>query len=353
MEGYITFSHLNKVTEFLDNFCGTVEPSTRNAYFFYDNGLKIYASDNCGSMVMNFTRDFLPFDGVAVIPIQYLKGLTRGKKKNSDEIVKIAIHKDHVLFSFEEMNLSTEIKKESSHPNIIKDFDNLSIDSLNDFIKKIDFVSASANEGDLINIFTREKSIKFSYISDYYYTESEYSKSEKDFSLSVPYVTIRHIVKSLKKLRKNSNISIGYKKDKLILLAPGVIINLCTSKYKHDVFEMEKFSFEEELRIKSNQLKKALDKMYISFKKNNIAYIVLSTNGSYIYKEENDSHLSWKLDIKSKNKYLIKIHIRKMRSILTRLPENLLLKITQSKLIISDLKNTKMAIFQIQKSSKQ
>ena len=353
MEGYVTFSHLNKVTEFLDNFCGTVEPSTRNAYFFYDNGLKIYASDNCGSMIMNFTRDFLPFDGIAIIPIQYLKGLTRGKNKKSEEIVKISINHDHVLFTFEEMNLSTEIKKENSIPEIFKDFESLNIDSLNDFIKKIDFVSASANENDLINIFTRNKEIKMSYISDYYYTEAEYSESNKDFSLSVPYVTMRHIVKSLRKLRKNSKVSLGVEKDKLILLAPGVIINLCTKKYYNDVLELENFEIREELKIKSDQIKKALDKMYISFKKNNMAYIVLSTNGSYIYKEENDSHLSWKLDVKTKDKYLVQIHIRKLRSILTRLPENLLLRITGSKLIISDLKKSKFAIFQIQKSSKQ
>lgn len=352
MEGYVTFSHLNKVTEFLDNFCGTIEPSTRNAYFFYDNGLKIYASDNCGSMVMNFTRDFLPFEGVAIIPIQYLKGLTRGKNKKSEEIVKIAINKDHVLFTFEEMNLSTEIKKESSIPSIIKEFDSLSIDSLNDLIKKIDFVSASANEDDLINIFTRSKMIKFSYVSDYYYIESEFSESKKDFSLSIPYVTIRHVVKSLKKLRKDSKISIGVKKNKLVLLAPGVIINLCTQKYYNDVLKLETFKIIEELRIKSDQIKKALDKMYISFKKNNVAFIVLSTNGSYIYKEENDSHLSWKLDIKTEHKYLVQIHIRKLRSILTRMPENLLFKITESKLIISDLKSKKLAIFQIQKISK-
>jgi 6-phosphogluconolactonase (cycloisomerase 2 family) len=92
--------------------------------------------------------------------------------------------------------------------------------------------------------------------------------------------------------------------------------------------------------------------MYISFKKNNVAFIVLSTNGSYIYKEENDSHLSWKLDIKTEHKYLVQIHIRKLRSILTRMPENLLFKITESKLIISDLKSKKLAIFQIQKISK-
>lgn len=352
MEGYITFSHLNKVTEFLDNFCGTVEPSTRNAYFFYDNGLKIYASDNCGSMIMNFTRDFLPFEGVAIIPIQYLKGLTRGKNKNSDQIVKITINKDHVLFAFDEMNLSTEIKKESYQPDVLKKFESINISPLNDFIKKIDFVSASANEGDLINIFTKNDDLFFSYISDYYYIESKYSNTKKPISLSIPYTSIRHIVKSLKKLRKNSNISIGYEKEKMILMAPGIIINLCTSKYKNEILQLDKLDILEKIKVKSDKLKKALDKMYISFKKNNIGYIVLSTNGSYIYKEENDSHLSWKLDIKTENKYLIKIHIRKLRSILTRLPENLYFKISENKLIITDLKNTKKAVFQIQKSSK-
>jgi hypothetical protein len=251
------------------------------------------------------------------------------------------------------MSLSTEIKKENSIPEVIKNFNSLSIDYLNEIIKKIDFVSASANENDLINIFTRNKKIKLSYISDYYYTEAEYSESNKNFFLSIPYVTIRHLVKSLKKLRKNSKLSLGFEKDKLILLAPGVVINLCTEKYHNDVLELDKFEFKEVLKIKSDQIKKALDKMYISFKKNNVAFIVLSTNGSYIYKEENNSHLSWKLDIKTKNKYLVQIHIRKLRSILTRMPENLLLRVTDSKLIISDLKKSKFAIFQIQKSSKQ
>lgn len=353
MEGYVTFSHLNNVTEFLDNFCGTTEPSTRNAYFFYDKGLKIFATDNCGSVVVNFTREFLPFEGVAIIPIQYLKGLTRGKNKKSEEIVKISINKDHVLFTFEEMNLSTEIKKESSIPDIIKNFESLTIDSLNELIKKIDFVSASANEDDIINIFTRNKTIKFSYISNYYYVESEFSKSKINFSLSIPYISIRHVVKSLKKLRKNSKVSIGIEQNKLILLVPGVIINLCTKEFHNDILKLEKFKIQEEIKIKSDQIKKALDKMYISFKKNNVAFIVLSTNGSYIYKEENNSHLSWKLDIKTENKYLIQIHIRKLRTILTRMPENLLFKITESKLIISDLKNTKFTILQIQKSSKQ
>jgi hypothetical protein len=346
MEGFISLKQLKKLTEFVDSFCGTTEPSHRKVTFFYDKGLKVYASDGCAKMLMNFSRDFLPFDGVSIIPIRYLKGLLRGSKNQKNSIVKLSILEDKLEIEYDDMTLSAQIQKEEEIPYILKEFTSLKTLNIKDFYNTLDYVSVSANEDDFIEIYTDKNLLNFRYQNQFYILQSSIKDFNQEINIKIPFTSARHIVKSLKKLNKNNNIAIGYKNETLLIYAPGLIMNICSKENDFLKINFSK-SILEKLQIDPTHLKKALDKFYISFSKNNISYLIFKQDHSFLYKKENDSNISWKLPYSTINQYLIKIHIRKLRSYLSRMKGKITLFFYEDRIMIKD-KNDFIAIMFIE-----
>ena len=331
MEGWITLSRLQKLTKFLDYFCGNIEPIHRNIYFFYENGLKIYATDGCSKVIINFSREFLPFSGTAIVPIRYLKGLLRGTPKQSDDIIKIVINKDKMDFELENMTMNIDINRKEQNIELEKTFKVLSEGPLKEFIKALDFVSISANEGDNISIFSRNNNLYFSYSCSYYQLISSSFKTKSNFSFQIPYATARHLVKALSNF-KEVNMNLGIKNNNLVFYIPGMFLNVCYQKIEKPYNGLIKEHYLEKISIETEEIKKALNKLYVAFS-NNIAFLILSPQTSFIYKDENNSKISWKLPISTKNQYLISIHIKKMRSILTRMNKKTTLYLGKNEIV--------------------
>ncbi|MCP5456089.1 MAG: hypothetical protein H7A30_07505 [Thermotogae bacterium] len=325
MEGYINYGKLKNTIELLDNFTGTVEPSYRKLSLYYDNSLKIYASDGCANITINFSGDFLPFEGIYTIPVQYLKGLLKENKNKTDDVVKISIDEKNLTFEFREMRFSTSYLKENFNVFPSKNFKILFRTKISEFTDKIDFTSCAASEGDLINIVSKKNKCFFQYNSGYFEAIAFFSESNEDFVYSLPYVTVRHILKSFSKIKKDLILTVGITKEKLIFYVPGIIVESCfDNEYIFDP-GLRKTSYLENQIIDSSYFKNALNKMYTSFSKDNKAHLVLKNSESYIYKEENNTSFSWKIPYSFENYYLSNFHIRKIRSLLSRMSEKITL----------------------------
>ncbi|PNR93704.1 hypothetical protein [Petrotoga sp. 9PWA.NaAc.5.4] len=354
MEGWLTFQELHRITKFVDAFCGTVEPSFRNVYFYYDKGLKIYATDGCAKLYLSATKEFLPFDGIASIPVQYIKGIIKGTKSNENSLVKISLEDKEMIFEIEGMRLNSKIEKEeaisieTSGESVV-----ISKKELGYFIDKLDFVSASANEGDIIDILTHDKKIVFGYLSDYYKLNTFYSETKVDFHREIPFISARHIVKALNQLKKSNILELGIDKYNIILRNPGVLIKVCSSKpsFSKNILIFEKFI--EQVDMNTKDLKNVLSKLYSTFSESNIAYLVLKENNSYIYKEEKNARISFKLPYSFQNQYLVPIHVRKLRSILARMDDHIKIYLNEKTMLLEDSKNSKKAIFLVQEFIKK
>lgn len=347
MEGWLTFLEFKKITNFLDAFCGTVEPTFRNAFFYYNNSLRIFATDGCAELHLNATKEFLPFDGVAIVPVQYLKGIIKGTKVNDDSLVKISVEDDEIIFELEGMRLNSKIEKlkDDKIQKLNKDFTVLNRKKVGSFVDKMDFVSASASEGDVIDILTVENNILFGYICNFYKLNANFAPSKLEFHREIPFISARHIVKSLSLLNKNLTLEFGIDKNNIILHIPGVFIKICSTKPDYRKPIVIQLDYIEETIINTKDLKKALGKLYVTFTESNIANLVLKENNSYIYKEEQNSKISFKLPYSFKNQYMIPIHIRKLRSILSRMSENIKVYLNEREMILVDEKQNKCASF--------
>jgi hypothetical protein len=349
MEGWLTFVELKRITKFLDAFCGTVEPSFRNVYFYYDNALKVYATDGCAKLYINVTKEFLPFNGMAAIPIQYLKGIIRDKNLEEDSLVKLSVDNENILFEIQGMTLNSKIQKiNKKEIEINKEFSVITKKKLNVFLNKLDFVSASANEGDIIDIFTHENKLLFGYLSNYYRLNTVYSPTKIQLHREIPFISSRHLVKSLNHLKKDNILELGVDEKNIILKTQGIFIKICST---HPSFSKKLINFEDEFLekkvINANELRNVLNKLYVTFHGSNIAYLVFNKKNSYVYKEDNNSKISFKLSYSFDNQYLITIHTRKMRSILSRMSNNLNVYLSPKELIFEDEKNEKKASFSV------
>lgn len=354
MEGWLTYVELKNITKFLDAFCGSVEPSFRNAYFYYDKALKIYATDGCAKLYLNVTKEFLPFDGVASVPIQYLKGIIRDTKLKDDSLVKITVEDKLISFEIQGITLNSKIEKlDTKQIESSREFTLLIKKETGSFLNKLDFVSASANEGDVIDFFTFNDNLIFGYLSNYYKLNSVYGNIREGFHREIPFISARHIVKSLKLLKKGTILEFGIDKKDVVLRAPGIFIKICSSmpSYEKNLL-VTKRNLVEEKEINTSELKKVLSKLYVTFSESNIAYLLLSNRDSYIYKENNNSKISFKLPYSFKNQYLITIHIRKIRSILSRMSDNIIVYLSPQELVLEEKKNNKRASFLVQEFKK-
>lgn len=346
MEGWVTINQLKNITDFFDKFCGTINQSNRFVYLFYQKGLKIYGTDGCAKAIVNFTREFLPFKGLITIPIQYLKGILRGYKKTDNTLVKLSIEEKYFFFEFDDMKLNIEINYNDKKIVIFdQEFKIIGQFKTKELINSLDFVSSPSNEGDEIIFNSNNNCFQLIYDNGYFKTFSNLNKLDNRFSYKTNYETVRHIVKSLKLLKNEQITHLGFKNNSIYFYVPGIIISMCGSSINNFSFIENEFEYLEKITIDLHSIRKALDKMYVTLTTDNYFYFILTPNKSSFYKEENGSKLSWDIPIKTKNQYLIKLHVRKIRSILTRFNDKVELYFSKNFFKINNLNKT--VIFKI------
>ncbi|KLO22504.1 MULTISPECIES: hypothetical protein [unclassified Marinitoga] len=337
MEGWIPTKRLLKITEFADKLCGNVEPIHRYIYLYFDKVLRVSMTDGCAVANILFSKEFFPFEKVYKIPIQHLKGLLKGLNEKENPFIRMLALDEGLKIELENMVLNIESENDKKPVFKIKEPILISSVNLKSFIKSLDFCSIQGMEGDLIRISSYKEDV-YGYFSGYnIYTYSYLGKTSKSFSIEIPYVTIRHLVKSLS-LISDEKIDLYLNTNALLIKSKGLYINVCNNKIS-DNFKID-FNFKplEELKINTEEFKKILNKIYTTLPSNIKIYIIFGKD-SYIIAKDKNTTITWKLNLKFKYKYLIEINPRKFRSLLSRLKNKVLIKTNENSILFIDNNN--------------
>ncbi|KLO21578.1 hypothetical protein X275_08695 [Marinitoga sp. 1197] len=338
MEGWIPTKRLKKVVEFSDKFCGNVEPIHRYLYLYFDKFLKVSITDGCAVADIFFSKEFFPFKKVYKISIQHLKGLLKGFDEKKSPVVRMLALDEGLKMDLENMSLNVKAENEEKPSFNLKNPILISKIQLKKFLNNLDFCSITSMEGDLVNIFTNDKKELWGWFHGYnmgVYTC--FGKSEVTISRSIPYVTVRHIIKSLS-LISDEEISLYLNESDILIKGKGMNINLCSSIDPVRIKVNFDKEFLEYQKINLKELKRILNKIYTSLPSNTRIYLIFGKE-SYILAEDKNTTITWKIDLKFKYKYLIEINPRKLRSVFSRINENVIIKLNNKKVLFQDNQN--------------
>jgi hypothetical protein len=334
MEGWIPTQRLKKVVEFADKFCGNVEPIHRYIYLYFDKVLRVSMTDGCAVADMIFSKEFFPFEKSYKIPIQHLKGLLKGLKEEENPFVRMLALDEGLKIELEKMILNIESQNEE-RPVLkisnIKPFLNI---PLKKFIEGLDFTSIQGMEGELIDFSTDESNNLWGVFNGYnmisYYN---FGKSKESLFRSIPYVSIRHLIKSLS-LISNENIHVFLNNESIRIKGTGYNINVCSAinPIRKNI-NIDNYQYNEIIKSELMDLRKLLNKIYTSLPMNAKAYIVFGKS-SYIVAKDKNTTITWKFNEKFQNNYLVEIVPRKLRSILSRMKGELLINLNKDKILL-------------------
>ncbi|KAF2955688.1 hypothetical protein AS160_00825 [Marinitoga sp. 38H-ov] len=345
MEGWIPTRRLLKITEFADKFCGKTEPIHRYIYLYFDKVLRVSMTDGCAIADMFFSKEFFPFKQTYKISIQHLKGLLKGLKEEENPFIRMLALDEGLKIDLENMALNIESEDKTKPEFKIDKIFNKSPIKINKktFVDSLDFSSILAMEGDIINIISDSNGNMWNYYQSFNMsTYSFIGKSNISFSRGIPYVTVRHIIKSLSLLSEEI-IDIFFLDDSIILKGKGYNIKICN--VINPVIESINMEFKslEEKRLNIKEIKKIMNKAFTALPVHIKVYIIFGKD-SYILAKDGKTTLSWKINLKFENQYLMEINHRKFRSILSRMDDEIIVKTNEKKITFID-KNKYLEIY--------
>ncbi len=224
-------SRLKKIIKYADLITGSDknEPGMR---LYYDEGLKVYATDGGIQTHFRIKTECDEFMGVYELHIPTLKlFLDRGY----DEIpVVLHLNEKEVTFRFENEMLSLFQPGTVTVPEIPV-FRTLGNAEFSSFMNGLDFASIIMPENDYIYFFVRDGLLYVITIHDDFFTLYNSKEFFDDLEVKVPYHNIRHFVKSLS-LIKNKDLKIGINSEEIRMAfqTSGIITHVCTEFNSHE-----------------------------------------------------------------------------------------------------------------------
>ncbi|OQY08744.1 MAG: hypothetical protein B6I29_04910 [Marinitoga sp. 4572_148] len=335
MEGWIPTKRLLKITEFADKFCGKVEPMHRYIYLYFDKVLRVSMTDGCAIADIYFSKEFFPFKNIYKISIQHLKGLLKGLKEEKTPFVRMLALDEGLKVELDDVTLNIESENDEKPEIILKNPELITNINLKKYIANLDFCSVQSLEGDLINIVSDNDYEFWGYFEGYnMITYSHFGRSKIKFSMEIPYVTVRHIIKSLSLLTEE-RIGLYLNENSIFIKGKGIKINICgainpvISNIKPAINPLES------KKINLKTLRDILNKTYTSLPANVRVFLILGKE-SYILAKDKNTTLTWKINLKFNHNYLAEINHRKLRSILSRLNDNVFIELNEKKIMIHD-----------------
>ncbi|MCX7653483.1 MAG: hypothetical protein N2Z58_02240 [Fervidobacterium sp.] len=314
---------LKDILKKADKVCGTLEQSNRKiSLFSYEGKLYLLASDGCLYGYFDlapylFPKTFQPFE----IPLDVVKQFSlelNGK-------VNLLFQDNMITFKCQNEILRLRVNyagKEICFPKISDLHIRLLRLSRKKFINELDFVSCFLEEGSYTNFFITKDGVEFIShhmgIVSYVRLKSESKLENKDeefreFSLRIPYVSSRHIIKALD-TEQTEELTIYFDGSVLKLHieaanyytfcgdlaeeSPDRIRNLCRS-------------FEPKLRINSLQLQRLLRRSLILGRFSDVQLytrsgelVVVSQHGPIAYRGSMEIEINLSFSIKTKAHFL-------------------------------------------------
>jgi len=202
----IDHSKFARFVRIFDKVTGTIEPSTRKVYFYFDSqNLMAYGTDGCLSVDL-ILGNIAPFDGFYAVLLDDLKLLLR--EKNEDVVMEFEstfqISKGTEIISILHPFVQSPRKKDEIETDQIIDTMQLR--------RTLDIGSIISREGQMIFVGSQRGRF-FSACEDYGHTALSFMNfRDKDFAVEIPYESVRHLVKALDSIKEN-RIEFGYSKD--------------------------------------------------------------------------------------------------------------------------------------------
>jgi len=340
---------LQKTVNLFDKLVGTIEPSLRSLILYHERNLRIRGTDGClVADLIVVPKDLKIGKKAYIIPIDYLRHFLR-EKNNAIEVI---IGED-LQFVYENESLIIKERKR----DIPRQFAALSqsIEIEKGSLRSIlDFGSSHLSQGDTVRLLIKEKELFCIGISD-----SIISCARMPFSLGnyvcleIPYESIRHLVKSLKLIKKEK-ILCSLEKDSLSFEVGALSLKLCAEiKEDRKIEEICNLMFEPETSsrwiIESSVIKDSISRASkIQKVEYSDAELILYPHKIVFSVFKKNSIFNTEVEVLySENPKYMKVKIRadKLYSLLRRMnTKRIHLELTESGLIIWD-KRKKVIFF--------
>ncbi|RKX45297.1 MAG: hypothetical protein DRP27_04485 [Thermotogae bacterium] len=212
----ITREELRKIYRTFDKLTGTVEPSYRVLHFFYRDGLTLFATD--GVAKLEFLASEMPsFDGIYSIPLNDLKVVLQGQR---NEQITFEFSGKNVNIFTESEFLQVRNAQRSDFPfHVSNGFEDICRVFLTSFQESLDFASVVLEEPENAGFVIFDNAMYVVGISHNVGCVAKVGNTELDrlFLGEVPYVTARHLVKSLSEIQEQNRLTIGFNGDEISL----------------------------------------------------------------------------------------------------------------------------------------
>ncbi|QTA38717.1 hypothetical protein JYK00_04195 [Thermosipho ferrireducens] len=187
---------LREAINHIDKICGSIEPSVRYVGFSYNRGyLTLYGTDGCLSVR-------IPVGKINPTTLSFNASLDILKAFLQDLSGEISLYSDGNYIVLKARSESIKLKVDTFKFTSFEDrAEHLGSIHTGSFVNDLDFVSAHLEEGSMIDIFFHDfLKMAAEHNSIICYTRREMLKFSRTLAWSVPYFSVRHIVKSFKKL---------------------------------------------------------------------------------------------------------------------------------------------------------
>ncbi|MGC9796456.1 hypothetical protein MNL76_05310 [Fervidobacterium riparium] len=313
-----------------DKVCGTLEPSMRKLTFFAENEkLYLKASDGCFTgffpLTTFFYKSLHPFEIPLDVVKQFVSELN-GKLTLSFQDGILTLKSQNELLRLRMNFIQEEIKLPS--------FENKVVFQKKRILSELDFVSCFLEEGnytDLFYAFDRLEIVSshlgliaYSKIENRPINEQSDGTGEKPerFSLSIPYVSTRHLLKALD-TEETDSIELSYNpnSDKLLIYC-GDVYTMCGDKPERTPDRIREVvrSIVPVARVYKEQIQRLLRRSLISGRFSDVEVysrhdeiVVVSQQGSIAYKGSVSAEVNAEFSVKTKA-YLLRSALNRIGS---------------------------------------
>lgn len=235
-----------KILDLCEKFAGTVEPGFRFVRLHYFKGIRFFVSDGCGKLELAVNKEISPFSGTYILPIDQARVLKEQKSK--DENILFSFGGKELVISASGEKLIIENSKMKERPRMERKFEALFKMELAEFRRKLNFASSINVEGEMVTILGGADGVAVVSTSSNM-TVIAFLKTEakRDFQVSLPYVTVRHLFKALETL-KNVEIVFGDGINDVGLKAGPLLFSFCNDRtpvYDEKLFSLRKYTYKE------------------------------------------------------------------------------------------------------------
>ncbi|AKI97316.1 hypothetical protein [Kosmotoga pacifica] len=255
----LTAIEYRKLLELSEKFAGSVEPGYRFLRLYYWKGLRAFITDGCGKLEVPLKKECSPFKGSYIIPLDHARVL---KEQLQDEASIIIVGEDQDLSIYAGgEKLRIEKARTEGIPRMERKFENLLLLKKSAFKNALDFSSAINDEGDNISFIFKD-GVVCMVSSSHGMSVMNFlnEQASRDLQAHVPYVTVRHLVKTLE-LMKAEELYFGEGIEDLGIKAGVFLFSICADREETFNSVPQRPKAETKVTIEKSQLLFSVRKM--------------------------------------------------------------------------------------------